>query len=150
MVVPHDAMFRAFAGVINQPELADDPRFSEYAARSRNDDALRDIIARWMRTRSADEVLGLLGGASIPCAPVWSLGDLAGSDHARARQLVIDGRHGKLGMVPVVPQPVRFSDVAAGAEPTMPRLGEDTDAVLRDVLGMSDDEIAALIEREVV
>ena len=150
MVVPHDAMFRAFAGVINQPELADDPRFSEYAARSRNDDALRDIIARWMRTRSADEVLGLVGGASIPCAPVWSLGDLAGSDHARARQLVIDGRHGKLGMVPVVPQPVRFSDVAAGAEPTMPRLGEDTDAVLRDVLGMSDDEIAALIEREVV
>ena len=150
IVVPNDALFRAFAGIIGQPALADDPRFSAYAARSRNDDALRDIIARGMRTRSADEVLGLLGRASIPCAPVWSLGDLAGSDHARERGLVADGRHGKLGMVPVVPQPVRFSDVAPGDEPVMPRLGEDTGTVLREVLGLSEAQIAALGERKVV
>ena len=150
MVVPNDALFRAFAGIIDQPELADDPRFNAYAARSQNDDALRDIIARWMQTHSSDEVLGLLGEASIPCAPVWSLADIAASEHARERALVVDGRHAKLGMVPVVPQPVRFSDVAPGDEPVMPRLGENTDTVLREVLGLSEAQIAALSENEVV
>lgn len=150
IVVPHDAMFQKLAGVMGQPELADDPRFAEYGPRSRNEDALREVIARWMASRSVEEVTSLLGEASIPCAPVWSLGDLAGSDHARERGLVAEGRHGKLGMVPVVPQPVRFSDVEPGDEPVMPRLGEDTASVLREVLGLSEAQIADLGERKVV
>jgi CoA:oxalate CoA-transferase len=150
IVVPNDAVFRSFAEAIGQPELAEDARFSEYAPRSTNDDALRAIITEWTQDRTSDEVVELMSARSIPCAPVWSLGDLATSDHARERDLVVEGRHSGLGTVPVVPQPVRFSDAAAGDTPTMPGLGEDTGAVLRDVLGLSDEEIAALAERNIV
>jgi CoA:oxalate CoA-transferase len=150
LVVPNDAVFAVFAKIIGRPELADDARFKNYAERSRNDDALRPIIADWARSLTAEEVIEMLGEASIPCAPVWSLDRVADSDHARQRNLVIQGRHATLGAVPVVPQPVRFSDVEAGEEPIMPLLGEHTEAVLRDVLGMNDADVKSLADKNVI
>lgn len=154
LVVPTDALFATFAEIIGRPELAEDERFRSYAGRSRNDDALRAIIAEWARNMSAEEVIALLGKASIPCAPVWSLDQMAGSDHARERNLVIAGQHAKLGAVPVVPQPVRFSGaqrgVESGAEPVTPLLGEHTEAVLRDLLGKTGAEVRSLAEKKII
>jgi len=150
IAAPNDTLFNALAKLMGQPELAEDEKYATYDARSRNDEALRNIIAAWMSERTSEEVVARLGEASIPCAPVWSLGDVAGSDHARERQLVTEGRHKKLGTVPVVPQPVRFSDVEPGDPSSIPTLGEDTKAVLQDVLGLSDEAIAALVDRKIV
>ena len=150
LVVPNDAVFAVFAKIIGRPELADDARFKTYAERGRNDDALRPIIAEWARSRTAEEVIDVLSKASIPCAPVWSLDRVAESDHARQRKLVIQGRHATLGAVPVVPQPVRFSDAEAGDEPVTPLLGEHTESVLRDVLGMNDADINSLADKNVI
>lgn len=138
---------RAFAGLcdlMGTPELAEDPRFVTNTARNANEDTLRGRIAGWVAPQSQEAVIAALLSKGIPAAPVWTLKQLVESDHVAARGLVADGAHATLGTVPLVPQPVRFSDAAERAAPTTPALGEQTDDVLRDLADRSDDEIAAL------
>lgn len=150
LVVPSDSAFKAFAGAMGHPELADDPRFDSYDARNANEDALRAIIAEWTAARSADDVMATLADAGIPCAPVWSLDHVARSDHAKARGLVVEGRHGAIGQAPFVPQPVRFSDTQAAEPPEAPQLGEHTEAVLREALGLDDAAIERLRQAKAI
>ena len=147
LVVYNDRAFGQFAKTIGQPGIADDPRFATYAARHENDGALREIIAGWAATQTTADALAALSDISIPAAPVWSLGAAIRSDHARVRDLVVDGRHAAMGTVPLVPQPVRFAATAAENPPATPVLGEHTHDVLREVLGLDDDAIAALKDK---
>ena len=150
LVVPSDAAFAVFAEVIGQAELATDPRFATYGARNQNQDELHAVIAEWAARRTAEDVLVLMRKASIPCAPLWSLDKVVQSEHARERGLVTEARHAEMGMVPMVPQPVRISGSELRTGTEVPRLGEHTEAVLREVLGMDDARIAALANDMVI
>ena len=115
---------------MGRPELADDPRFHTNADRNAHEDELRAVITDWTRPLPAADVLSMLGGANIPAAPVWDLKQLAESDHVAARGLVMEGRHSRFGVVPLVGQPVKFSDIDAVETPRTPMLGEDTDLMV--------------------
>ena len=147
LVVYNDRAFRQFAEMIGRPDIADDPRFATYAARHDNDAALREIIAGWTATQAAADALAALAEISIPAAPVWSLGTAIVSDHAKAREVVVQGKHANMGTVPLVPQPVRFAADAAVDPATTPALGEHTTDVLRDLLSLDHDAIAALKDK---
>ena len=150
MVCFSQAAFRALCGVMGQPELADDPRFRTNDDRNAHEDELRAVIAGWTRPLSAEDVLSMLGGANIPAAPVWDLKQLSESDHVAARGLVIEGRHSRFGVVPLVGQPVKFSDIDAAEAPRTPMLGEDTDSVLADELGLDDAARDSLRARNII
>jgi len=145
-----DAIVRRIGEAIGRPGLADDPRFATNAERNRHEDALRALIAAWAAGLSREEALAKLRQAEIPASPVWSLDDLIASGHPQARGMLQAGHNGKLGDIRLVPQPVQF----AGAEPvatmTTPTLGENTDAVLREKLGLDEAQIAALRRGKVI
>lgn len=144
---------QAFAGVaraIGQPGLADDPRFTDNAARSENDSALRAIIGEWAAGRTRDEAISALRDAGVPAGPVWSLREVLASPHSQARGLVTKGQNARLGEIPLVRQPVRFSGADMQEEPRSPLLGEDTGEVLAELLGLSAGEIARLREEKVI
>ena len=150
MVCFSQGAFRALCEVMGQPKLADDPRFRSNDDRNVHEDDLRALIGDWTRTLPAEEVLSTLGSANIPAAPVWNLKQLAESDHVDARGLVVEGRHSRFGAVPLVGQPVKFSDVDAAEAPRTPMLGEDTDSVLADELGLDDDAREKLRARKII
>ena len=136
---------------MGQPELADDPRFRTNADRNGNEDRTAGADHRaWTHSLPAEDVLSMLGGANIPAAPVWNLKQLAESDHVAARGLVVEGRHGRFGAVPLVGQPVKFSDIDAADAPRTPMLGEDTDSVLADELGLDDAARKKLRDRNII
>jgi len=145
-----DAIFRRISEAIGKPEFADDPRFKSNADRNVHENELRMLIADWAASLSRDEALAKLREAEIPAAPVWSLGDLIASGHPQARDMLQTGHNGKLGDIRLVPQPVKF----AGAEPitnvTAPTLGENTEQVLREKLGLDDARIAGLRRSKVI
>ena len=130
----------------SQVLLWDMQRASELRGLMRHvDDAdLRAVVAAWSAARTSADALAALDAASIPSAPVWSLDQAAESDHVRARGLVVDGHHGGMGTVPLVPQPVRFDSPGIATAAVTPQLGEHTRDVLRQVLDMDDDAIEAL------
>jgi CoA:oxalate CoA-transferase len=145
-----DAIVRRIGEVIGKPDLADQPRFKTNADRNAHEDELRALIADWAASLSRDEALAKLRQAEIPAAPVWSLDDLIASGHAQARGMLQSGRNGKLGDIRLVPQPVKFTGAEPVADMTAPTLGENTDEVLRDALGLDEARIADLRRSKVI
>ncbi len=145
-----DAIVRRLGEAIGKPELADDPRFKTNAERNEHEDALRALIAGWAAGLSREEALAKLRAAEIPAAPIWSLDDLIASGHPQARGMLQAGRNSKLGDIRLVPQPVQFAGAAPAADRSAPTLGENTDEVLRDKLGLDDAQIAGLRRNKVI
>ncbi len=143
-------LFVRLAQLIGRPEMVEDPRFSTNAARNRNEEEMRAAIGAWTGTLSSADAVKALLDAGIPSAPVWDLADVMGSEHARARGLVVKGEHGRMGEVPLVPQPVKFSGTEPATTHTTPMLGEHTDAVLTDMLGLDAEAIARLRQNKAI
>ncbi len=149
MVAISDAAFAKLMQAIGRPELVQDPRFRRNADRSAHDAELRAILQDWMGGRTRDEIQSALDAADVPCGPVWSIADVAASEHIKARGMLADPGHPKLAAAPLVPQPILFG----GTRPPTgraPLLGEHTEAVLRELLGLGVAEIEALRRESVV
>lgn len=139
-----EAIVKRIYQAIGKPELADDPRFKTNIDRNAHEAELRKIIGDWAASLTQKEALAKLQEVDVPAAPIWSLDDLLASPHIAARQLLQPGKNAKLGDIQLAPQPVRFSDSDAVTPMRSPTLGEDTDNVLREELGLDDAAIARL------
>ena len=149
MVAISDATYARLVGAIGRPELADEPRFRRNADRSAHEGELRAILQDWMSARSRDDIQRALDDADVPCGPVWSIADVAASAHIKARRMILDPGHPKLGAAPLVRQPVVFGGETHGTA-RAPLLGEHTEAVLREVLGLGAAEIESLRTERVI
>ena len=139
-----DKLFAGLGELMGIPGLAEDPRFANNTARNENETALYGMISDWAATQSQKDAIDGLLSKGIPAAPIWDLKQLTSSDHVAARDLVVTGQHGKLGDVPLVPQPVKFSNHTDQPDFQSPTLGQHTEDVLQDIAGLDDDEITAL------
>jgi len=142
-------MWIATLGVIGRPELADDPRFADPAARWENRDALNAIIEEWTRARTKHDVMRLLGDAGVPCGAVQDTGEVLADPHLKARDMIVDVEYPTRGTYKTVGCPVKLSD--SPAEITRPPLlGEHTAALLNELCGVSSDDVAKLRDNGVV
>ena len=92
----------------------------------------------------------MLIGSRIPAAPVWNLKQLVESDHVASRGMIENGQHELFGEVPLVTQPIKFSNSQPAAILQTPLLGQHTQSVLRSVLGLSEAEIQGLKDSNVI
>jgi CoA:oxalate CoA-transferase len=138
--------------LLDRPELAEDPRFATPVARREHWSDLRPIITAWLsRFTSAEDALAALGAARIPCARVLWLSEVITAPHLEARGAFPSVAHPTHGAVRVTASPFHVDGepiVPAGPAPYRP--GEDTRAVLAEVLGYGHDRIAELASRGAV
>ena len=130
---------------MERPDLGTDPRFERPAARLEHRQALTDEIERWMAGFESDQaVLDRLEQSRVPCGPVLNPADAVNHPFFVERGAVRQVTDPLAGTIDSPGFPIKFSD--APPEPELPvhALGEDNDAVLRDVLGYDDERIAAL------
>ena len=138
----NDRLFERACEVIGRPELAADERFATNAARVRNRDALIPLLSAELASRSAAEWLAALEAAAVPCAPVRTLDEVfASAEGAAAIQEIDDPARGRLRLVA---DPIRVGGRMPPARFPPPLLGEHTDEILRDVLKLTEGEIAKL------
>lgn len=143
MVMPYQ--WPQFVQAIEMPGLAEDPRFSTPRARRDNKEALAEAIEDWLAGfPSREAALEHLSRHRIPCAPILSLPEAMEHPHLVARGTVRTVRDRHIGEFRIPGMPVRFSAWPQAESPSASLLGEDNEAVLRDVLGRDDEEIAAL------
>ncbi|MCZ0736326.1 CaiB/BaiF CoA transferase family protein [Phreatobacter sp. AB_2022a] len=145
-----EAIVKRIFEAIGQPELSADPRFKTNRDRNVHEAELRAILAGWAAGLTQDEALERLRAADVPAAPVWTLDDVLASDHVGARGLLVPGTNAKLGDIQFAPQPVRFAGAPAPGPMRAPTLGEDTEQVLRDELGLDDTRIAGLKAAKII
>lgn len=144
VAVGNDTQFRAYCGVIDRAELADDPRFARNSGRVVNRDALIPILAAAMQERARDEWLALLEAAGVPAGPINTIEQVYQDPQVLARNLRLDVPHSSAGSLPTVASPLRLSDTPVQYRRAAPLLGEHTQEVLQRYLNMSPDEIKEL------
>ncbi|MDJ0386779.1 CoA transferase [Roseomonas sp. E05] len=145
-----DPLFRRLATLMGAPELVEDPRFADNQGRVRNVAELDALIGAWAARFDAPALEAMLAEADIPSTRVFTIADCAADPQFRAREMVrevADPLHGPVLHPGVVP---RIDGAVPPPRSTGPEVGADTADVLRDLLGLGADEVAALQEAGVL
>jgi formyl-CoA transferase len=143
-----DGIFRRLMSTIGRPDLGADPEMTSNAGRWEHRDRLDAAISDWTATLTRPEVLEQLDAAGVPAGPIYTAADIVQDEQYRARNMIqylpVDTGEaqprevGFPGVVPVI------GDVSLPVRNLGPDLGEHTTEVLSGVLGMSDEQIAAI------
>jgi formyl-CoA transferase len=103
-----------------------------------------------VRERSRADWIARLEAVGVPCGPINDIADVFENPQVQARGLAIDLPHPTAGSVKLVRSPMRMSATPAGSDLPPPLLGQHTEEVLQQVLGMSAADVAALRDQGVV
>jgi formyl-CoA transferase len=137
------AAWERICDLIGEPGWRTDARYATLPARLPRLDGIFARIERWTMERTKLEAADELYRLDIPCGPVFSMKELAEDRWLRASGAVVEVDHPARGKHLTVGNPVKLSDSACEVRPA-PLLGEHADEILRDVLGFSDERIAAI------
>jgi formyl-CoA transferase len=150
LAVGNDGQFAKFCAAADVPEWAQDPRFATNAARVENRATLVPMVATVMRERAQRDWLALLEPLGVPCGPINRLDQVFADPQFAARGLRFDLPHLLAGTVPQVGTPVRFSATPPAYANPPPLLGQHTERVLREYLGVAPARIAELVAAGVI
>lgn len=146
----NDRQFRDLVHVLGLPDMAEDPRFATSASRSDNREAMfariNPAIAQW----KSDDLLAALEAAKLPCGKIHTIPEALVQPQTVARELVQEIARDDGTPVRFVGFPAKLSASPATYRLAPPRSGQDTRAVLGEVLGLSDEQIDALAEAGVL
>jgi formyl-CoA transferase len=150
VAVGNDGQFRKFVEAGGRPELANDVRFATNPERVRHRDTLVPILADMVRTLTKAQWIGALETAGVPCGPINDLAEVFDNEQVIARGMQVDLPHPSGATVKLVRNPIRMTETPPRVESHPPTLGEHTEQVLRDVLNLSDAQIAELRDRRAI
>ena len=139
-----DKLWRTFCPLVGLAHLADDPRYVTNAARKANRPSLIADVQAAFLTKSYEEWEAILMPAGIPIGAINTIDKVVEHPQVAARGALVESTHPVAGTIRVVGPPVRMSETPGSVRLPAPLLGEHTDEVLRERLGMRDEEIERL------
>ena len=139
-----DKLWRSFCPLIGLPQIADDPRYVTNAARNANRPSLVATLQDAFLTKTYEEWEAILLPAGIPMGAINTIDNVIAHPQVAARGALVDCTHPVAGTIQMVGPPVRMSETPGSVRLPAPLLGEHTDEVLRERLGLDADEIARL------
>ena len=139
------AVWKNICDVIGKPEWKEDPKFATPKDRLPHLNEMFGAIEDWTMTKTKFEVMEICNPLNIPVGPILSMKEISEEPSLRETGTVVEVDHPERGKYLSVGNPVKLSDSPSDVERS-PLLGEHTDEVLREVLGMNDDDIAAARE----
>ena len=146
-----DRHWDSIARVLGREDLLENPEYAGTPDRAARMDEIDAMVEAWTRERGKEDVLEILTKAHVPCAPVRTAREVATDPHLTARGVWTDVEHPRRGKTRVPRSPIRLHGAAPGAvERRAPMLGEDTDRVLSELLGLTADQLSQLHEARVI
>jgi len=140
-----DAQWRALCSALGDPAWSLDPALATREGRRRAHDAIDERLREWTRGRDRGALVAELRALGIPASEVASPSRvLEGSPQLRARGFFEAPDHPIVGPMPLPPLPFRYASVERWIRTPAPTMGQDNEAVLGGMLGLSPDELAAL------
>jgi crotonobetainyl-CoA:carnitine CoA-transferase CaiB-like acyl-CoA transferase len=146
----NDGQYRKLVEILGRPEYGDDPRFVSSALRVLNRDVLIPLIEAETRRWKSAELCARLDAASVPCGPINSLEQVFQDPQVVSRGLRKSLPHGRQRAVPGIASPLRLSDSPVVYDRGPPVMGEHTDEVLAEKLGLDRETLAGLHARGVI
>lgn len=150
VAVARQDWWEKFCQVINRLDLISDERFKTNPVRTKNHKDLEEILSAITRTRNTAEWVADMEKADIACGPVNTVPQVAGDPHTLAREMITQAEHTQAGMLRVVNSPIKLSRTPVKLERASPVLGEHTEEVFMNLLGLSQADIAKLREEKAI
>ncbi|GAA5233567.1 CoA transferase [Verticiella sediminum] len=144
LAIGNDSQFRRFCDAAGLGCLADDERFARNTARIGNRDALVALISRRVGEQTTKHWVDLLHDKAVPCGPIRNIKEVFEDEHVAARNVISRLEHPLAGRIPVVSNPIRLSETPVAHAGSPPTLGQHTESVLTDYLGLDGRRIQEL------
>jgi formyl-CoA transferase/CoA:oxalate CoA-transferase len=144
LAVGSEKLWKIFCPLIGRPEMAEDPRYRGNVARDANRASLVATLQEVFLTKTFEEWEAILVASGIPVGKVNSLAEAVAHPQVAARNSLVEIEHPSVGKARVVGVPARLSKTPGSVRSPSPRLGEHTDEVMKDLLGLDVQQIASL------
>ena len=150
--VGREHQFEILARTLGHPEWFSDARFASREGWSEHrESVLRPAIEAWAADKTKLEASRILAEAGVVAGPSYEGDDLLADPHVKAHEMIVEiPARSPSGVIRVHGNPIKFSDSPEGPATKWPSIGEHTESVLRDELGLEGDELAALRSEGVV
>lgn len=146
IAVGNDRLWKKFCDLINRPELIEDARFITNAKRTENQKELKGILDTVFPAKTVDEWLEAIDGAGIPCGPINTVDRVMKDPQVLARDMIVEVDHPVAGKFKMPGLPIKLSETPGAVESPAPLLGQHTEELLHEILGLSKEEVAKLKE----
>lgn len=150
LAVGNDGQYAKFCEVAGRPDLASEPRFVKNADRVRHRAELVPLLEAVMKTRPKADWLTALEAAKVPCGAINSLDEVFSDPQVQARGMVTHWQHPLRADLPLVSSPIKLEKTPVRTDRPPPMLGQHTDEVLGELLGVDAARLATLRDRQVI
>jgi succinate---hydroxymethylglutarate CoA-transferase len=144
LAIGTDTQFAKCAAVLGHPEWASDERFATNRARVAHRDLVDGGIGKALAADTADAWIAKLRAAGVPCGRINSVAEALADEQTKARQMIETVAHPTIGDLRLTGMPYKFSGTPAAVRRPPPLLGEHTEEILREEVGLDAAAIAAL------
>lgn len=128
---------------LEMTDWVDDPRFATIEQRRDNRVLVNQRVSAQTSCHSVEGLVAIFTAHEVPHAPILGVRDALAQPQAAEREMVVEVEHRTLGTIPIVGRPIKF-DERQPKPAAPPVLGQHTDAILAEVLGLSAEEIERL------
>ena len=146
----NDVIFSRLAAATGHPELAGDGKWGTYQQRRAEEDAVNAYVADWTGSRRRQDIQEICQRFEVPCGPIYSIAEIFEDEQYAARGNLLRVEDERVGSV-VIPNTVpRLSDTPGGVDTLGPTLGQHTEEVLGNLLGIGPDELTDLAANRII
>jgi crotonobetainyl-CoA:carnitine CoA-transferase CaiB-like acyl-CoA transferase len=145
-----EAEWRALCRAMRHPEWANDERFSTQSKRKEHAEELNRLLEQWTVQRSPEEIVNLLQESGVSAGAVQNAEDLAKDPHLTARDFFVKVKHPRSGGTLSDGSPIQFGERPARDWKAAPSLGQDNRYVFTELLGLTETELSACMEKGVI
>jgi crotonobetainyl-CoA:carnitine CoA-transferase CaiB-like acyl-CoA transferase len=145
-----NSFWERIAHALGQPDWVLDPRFVTIEKRRDHRRVVNEMIGNFTRHKTVADLVELFTEHNVPHAPILGIHDALAQPQAVDRQMVVETEHAVLGRIPIINRPFKFPGAPQPVPTAPPVLGQHTDEILREILGLTADKIAELRSSKIV
>ncbi len=145
-----NSIWRRFCRYIGREDLLQDGRFENDLARWEHRDIIDPVVAEWVASQTADEVIAAAEQIPIPCGICYDQTEVAHDPQVKARRMLVDVPLPDGGTLPVTGPPVRLSSTPPEVSRSFPAVGEHNEEIYGRLLGYGPAELERLRDEGII
>ena len=148
--VESDREFVSLCRVMGRLELVEDARFSDMKSRKQSEEELDRLIEAWTRLHESQAVMRMLQEAGVAAGTVSTNAEVLSDPHFASRGFFETVDHPEAGRHKYIGMPWKFSETPVRIRRPAPGLGQHTESILKELIGLGDDEVASLRDQDII